>query len=63
MIPGSDCPTGKVQYTAAGARDARGGHRARGDRAIKCYRCPICGCFHLGHTNRRRERLRDRVSR
>ena len=63
MTPGSDCPTGKRQFTPAGAREARDAWRARGDRHMTAYRCELCGCHHVGHRNRRRERLRARARR
>ena len=62
MTPGSDCPTGKEQFTAAGARERRSWWRARGDRGMQAYRCEHCGTYHLGHRRGgRRERLRARA--
>lgn len=52
MSEGSDCPTEKVQYTKAGARDAAALARKRGDGKLKPYHCQMCDCWHLGHRRR-----------
>lgn len=52
---GSDCPSGKAQYTKEGARAERDRLRAE-DPTIKVYRCQQCDCFHLGHTRREDKR-------
>lgn len=49
---GSDCPTGKEQYTKEGAREERDRCKARGDPTMKAYHCPMCGCHHVGHRRR-----------
>lgn len=46
--PTSDCPTGKVQFTRAGAIDAA---RSRGPGWHK-YRCGLCDCYHTTQSRR-----------
>lgn len=53
MNEGSDCPTGKEQLTREGADDkVRSLRAADGDRRVKRYRCPLCSCFHVGHSRK-----------
>lgn len=59
---GSDCPTGKVQYTAEGAREVRDALRRQGDNPKK-YRCPLCGTFHVGHQASKKARRRRHARR
>lgn len=51
-MTGSDCPTGKEQFTRDGARERARSWHARGDAAMRHYRCLVCGCFHIGHRRR-----------
>lgn len=67
MTPGSDCVTGKAQFTKDGARAQRSVLRAKGDPdglALRAYQCAWCRCWHVGHLGRRgwRERRRRRAA-
>jgi hypothetical protein len=55
---GSDCPTGKVQYTRAGARSARDSMRTHhGDaEGLKVFHCQLCDCWHIGNKQSRARR-------
>lgn len=48
---GSDCSTGKVQWTRDGAKEARDRAKRQG-RRVRDYHCERCGLWHLGHTKR-----------
>lgn len=51
---------GKVRHATAadaGEAAAKMGGRAR---RVHAYRCPRCGCFHVGHMPRRVQRKRRR---
>lgn len=52
----SDCPSGKIQYTKDGARDAL---RSLGPR-FRSYRCEMCGTIHVGHRRRADKKGRTR---
>jgi hypothetical protein len=63
LTPGSDCPTGKEQFaTQTAARERRNALRASGraEPSLRTYRCPDCGCLHVGHRGRHKEVLRRR---
>lgn len=58
---GSDCPSGKVQYTKAAARERARWERAHGHHGVQDYRCDLCGTHHVG--NRRRSDKKSTMQR
>lgn len=58
---GSDCVTGKSQYTRVGAKEARD-HGKMVGRNVRPYHCEHCGLYHLGH-RRRSDKRREVLGR
>lgn len=51
-VDGSDCPSGKEQFTADGARAKVKAMRAQGFRNVRKYRCMLCSSLHVGNKRR-----------
>lgn len=59
-IEGSDCITGKHQYaTRQVANEVAKSARSRG-WPCRSYRCPWCGCYHIGNPRRENSKSRHR---
>lgn len=63
MKEGSDCPSGKEQFTRDGAQERAALWRARGERNMRFYRCDMCDTYHVGHNARGRRWGRAEKSR
>jgi hypothetical protein len=56
---GSDCVTGKTQYASkAVAKQASASH-VHG-RGLNTFRCPFCGCWHVGNRRQSVSKQRQR---
>lgn len=57
-VEGSDCPTGKWQYSTRKVADEVASAQRRRGKPMVSYPCPLCGCYHLG--NRRDTNTKNR---
>jgi hypothetical protein len=58
-MAGSDCPTGKQQFTREAAEESARAARARGWPMTR-YRCRWCECWHLGNPRNNNSKSRGR---
>lgn len=58
---GSDCLTGKIQYTKEGAAEKAARFKDMGDAGVTSYVCHSCWCWHVGHRDARRRRSGQRA--